>query len=402
MPAGLGVLRPGREGRPVMHSRFLAALLLLVLLTGCSGADKAEPPASATPTASTSESTGAAPFPPVGGAVDGALAAKLQTEIDRWVREGYLPGLTVALVTKGQTWSGAAGVDGAGTPLTPETGLAIASITKTFVAAEVMTLVQQGLVDLDAPASTYVTSPLLSKGATVRHLLAMRSGLPQQADWETYIADPRRVWSATEALRAMPSTGTAPGEEEEYNNANYWILGLVIEKVRKAPLEEVLARDIFRPAGLERISLQSERPLAPPLGQPLIDVPGLEVPEDNGGFLPFRAMASSAGAAGGMVADALTVARWGYQLYGGQVLEATSLAAMTEFDDDFYGLGTMDISQQSFNIDAVGHEGEILGYRSVLAVFRHQPLAVAILSPSTADTGAFVQYLVKAGGLTGS
>jgi D-alanyl-D-alanine carboxypeptidase len=103
-----------------------------------------------------------------------------------------------------------------------------------------------------------------------------------------------------------------------------------------------------------------------------------------------------------MVADALTVARWGYQLYGGQVLEATSLAAMTEFDDDFYGLGTMDISQQSFNIDAVGHEGEILGYRSVLAVFRHQPLAVAILSPSTADTGAFVQYLVKAGGLTGS
>ena len=59
----------------------------------------------------------------------------------------------------------------------------------------------------------------------------------------------------------------------------------------------------------------------------------------------------------------------------------------------------MDLSQLRWNVDAVGHAGEILGYRSALAVFPDSQLAVAILTPSTADPGALVQYLVKAGGL---
>ena len=54
------------------------------------------------------------------------------------------------------TWSGAAGTDIRGTALRPETSMAAASITKTFVAAEVMLLVKADKVDLDKPISTYV------------------------------------------------------------------------------------------------------------------------------------------------------------------------------------------------------------------------------------------------------
>lgn len=69
-------------------------------------------------------------------------------------------GVTAAVVSHGKVWSGAAGVDRTGTPLTAETGLTIGSVTKTFVAAEILQLVEGGRVGLDSPASAYIDSPL--------------------------------------------------------------------------------------------------------------------------------------------------------------------------------------------------------------------------------------------------
>ena len=65
-----------------------------------------------------------------------------------------------------------------GTTLTPQTSIAVASITKTFVAAEVLLLAKAKKVDLDAPLSTYVKHKLTANNATVRQHLAMTSGVP--------------------------------------------------------------------------------------------------------------------------------------------------------------------------------------------------------------------------------
>jgi hypothetical protein len=52
-----------------------------------------------------------------------------------------------------------------------------------------------------------------------------------------------------------------------------------------------------------------------------------------------------------------SLARWGYELYGGFVLSDASLREMTDFQGDWYGLGVMDLSGE-YGTVAVGHEGE--------------------------------------------
>lgn len=327
-------------------------------------------------------------------------AAALQTELQRWVDTGLIPGVTAGVVSHGRTWSGAAGVDRTGTGLTPQTGLAIASVTKTFVAAEVLRLVQEGKVRLDSPASTYLQSPLLAKGPTVRNLLGMRSGIPQ--DVVDKIGDTTKPWTPQRALAGVPVRQLGKPGTFEYNNANYWLLGLLIEKTRGVSLDAALTRGPFQVAGLQRISLQAGLPLPPPLARPADDR-GIPIPAKPDGYLPFRSWATWAGAAGGIAADAPTTARWGYQLYGGHILAEPMMKQMLDVSDgDTYGLGLMDFRNSPYNIDAVGHEGEAIGFRSILVAFEKDQLSIALLTPSTTPTLPLVQYLIKAGHLTGT
>ena len=348
---------------------------------------------------SASQVAGGRPFPSITGqGLPDAKAAALQKELERWVTTGLIPGVTAGVVSHGRIWSGAAGVDRTGAALTPQTGLAIASITKTFVATEVLRLVEEGKVQLDSPASTYLNSPLLAKGPTVRELLGMRSGIPQ--DVVDSIGDTTKPWTPQRDLAGVPVSQLAkPGAAFEYNNPNYWLLGLLIEKARGVSLDAALTRGPFQLAGLGRISLQLRRPLPPPLAHPADDR-GVPIPAKPDGYLPFRAWATWAGAAGGIAADAPTTARWGYQLYGGHVLSAPMLKQMLDVSDgDNYGLGVMDFRNTPYNIDAVGHEGEAIGYRSILVAFEKDQLSIALLTPSTTPTLPLVQYLAKAGAL---
>jgi D-alanyl-D-alanine carboxypeptidase len=82
-------------------------------------------------------------------------------------------------------------------------------------------------------------------------------------------------------------------------------------------------------------------------------------------------------AAGGMAADAASVARWGYQLYGGRVVQPAIVTAMTGGDSE-YGLGTMRFSLSLGLGDAYGHIGMAPGYTSMLAVVPEKRLAAAI------------------------
>lgn len=84
--------------------------------------------------------------------------------------------------------------------------MAVDSITKTFIAAEVMLRAQQNEIDLDAPLSTYVQHRLTANKATVRQHLAMTSGVQNYlpADYARLDKDiapaPSRHWSAEDAL----------------------------------------------------------------------------------------------------------------------------------------------------------------------------------------------------------
>ena len=129
----------------------------------------------------------------------------------------------------------------------------IASITKTFTAAEVVSLAQRGLVDLDAPASQYLDHPLLAQQPTVRQLLSMRSGVPEHTNdtfFAAVTATPSKSWTATEALAYATGPPMPPGTEFAYTNSNYLLLGLLIEKVTTTTYADALRRDLLQQPNL--------------------------------------------------------------------------------------------------------------------------------------------------------
>ena len=314
------------------------------------------------------------------------------------------PGITAAVLSDHGSWSGAAGVGGDGTKLTPNAMMALDSITKTFIAAEVMHLAATGKVNLKAPLSTYVTNSLTANGATVAQTLSMRSGLTDppgavfQALASAQAAAPAKQWTAVQTLAYLKSPSSSPGGIPVYANTNYLLLGLLIEKVTGTTVAQVERADLFTPAGLSRVAAQdAERP-TPPLAAP----PGsLKLAPD--GYLPSQTMAASGeDSYAGIAADAQTVAMWGYQLYGARLLPLESVRAMmtqpskgTIATGIGYGLGTMVFTKLSTE-PTYGHGGLDPGYTTLLAVVPARHLAAAVLIPENGrDTNSIMRDLLS-------
>jgi CubicO group peptidase (beta-lactamase class C family) len=140
---------------------------------------------------------------------------------------------------------------------TPQTPLVIGSLTKSFTALAVMQLVEAGKIELDAPVQRYlpwfrVAEPRASARITVRHLLNQTSGLPTSAG-EIQLADLDQSPSATERQARALSTLelTRPvGSAFEYSNANYSLLGLVVEAASGESYADYVQEHIFAPLGM--------------------------------------------------------------------------------------------------------------------------------------------------------
>lgn len=313
---------------------------------------------------------------------------------------GLAPGVTAAVVSDEGVWQGAYGVGGKNQKLLPASVMCIASISKTFTAAEVLHLAADHRIDLDAQLSRYVPNRLTANGATIRQALGMEGGLLDEnipALVRQLEARPNAHLSRQAALDLTPAAAiSVPGRQWHYSNATYVLLGLLIEHVTGRPLAASLRADLFAPAKLTRIAVQDgERPPAP-LAYPF-DIKG---PIEDG-YLPTRAVGSVAGGAGSIAADALTVARWGYQLYGGHLLPPDLTRAMITPGKGNtggpirYGLGTMIFPYVGEPNLAVGHTGAVSlagphggedGYSTMLVTVPALHLSVAVLSPSVDAT----------------
>ena len=113
------------------------------------------------------------------------------------IKKGILPSLSIAVAEKGKiVWEEAFGLSNNGTPVTPNTMFHLASVSKTLTATGLMTLVEDGLVDLDVPVNDYLGSQKIVSyvgnpdEVTVKQLLRHQAGLPPYCEFfyptETY------------------------------------------------------------------------------------------------------------------------------------------------------------------------------------------------------------------------
>lgn len=138
----------------------------------------------------------------------------------------------------------------------------IASITKGVVALLIGIAFDRGwLSDLDAPVVSFfpeyadLRTPEKDR-ITLRHLLAMTSGLdwPERAisldDWANIL---RQGWSASDPYRfvlARPVAKT-PGTAWNYNSGGVWLLGVILRKISKQPIEEFAEKALLGPLGIQ-------------------------------------------------------------------------------------------------------------------------------------------------------
>lgn len=165
-----------------------------------------------------------------------------------------LPGAAITVVKDGvKVHSAAFGqADDSGRPMTAQTPVLLASTSKSLTAIAVMQQVEAGRLRLDEPVKTYLPwftmqDPRASE-ITVRHLLHQASGMAAKdtAFEGTDAQGPDALEEGVRALSDSPLAGV-PGEAFGYANANFNILGLLVQTVSRQPFGDYMEQHVFEP-----------------------------------------------------------------------------------------------------------------------------------------------------------
>ncbi|MFD8596090.1 serine hydrolase domain-containing protein [Kitasatospora sp. NPDC059646] len=168
----------------------------------------------------------------------------------------------------GGRWSGTSGTGdpATGRPVAADGRFRIGSISKIFTATVLLQLAAEHRVDLDGTVQQYLpdTLPKGYPDVTVRQLLNHTSGLPTaqglgdddgSAEW--FVAHAADSWTPEQVVRTAMANPKQfePGTAQQYNGVNYFVAGLLIEKVTgHSYAQEVTAR-LLRPLGLHHTSV---------------------------------------------------------------------------------------------------------------------------------------------------
>jgi D-alanyl-D-alanine carboxypeptidase len=325
-----------------------------------------------------------------------------------------LPGVSAAILfADGTMWRATSGFADVGTRrrLTADTEFAVASISKTFLAALILILAEEGKLAIDAPVVNYLPDLEIDPTITVRQLLDHTSGLhdffydPDIDD--ALLADRQRVWTAADVLAYVGKPYFKPGQGWHYSNTNYVVLGRLAVSIEGAPLADQLHARFLAPLGLDHTHYQGvEAPMGPIARAYRFDGPGLRsrpIPMSDGtDVVPFTSVVTAAGSAGSIASTAEDLATWARSLYGGNVLTPASFVAMVTdaqrtaaFKPSIpYGLGV-----QEATIDGrptLGHSGRLLGSRSVVRWLPNEGIAIAVVTnQSRNDPGLVARALLR-------
>jgi CubicO group peptidase (beta-lactamase class C family) len=123
----------------------------------------------------------------------------------------------------------------------------IGSITKSFVSTAFMQLEEKGILHLQDPVSKYIPSFPYGNQITLYNLLTHTSGIPFRGETKVKLTPKQLI---NEIEKNTKSLAFQPGTNWLYNDANYCVLGYIIEKKTGEPLQTYIQKHIFKPAGM--------------------------------------------------------------------------------------------------------------------------------------------------------
>jgi dipeptidyl aminopeptidase/acylaminoacyl peptidase len=279
-----------------------------------------------------------------------------------------------------------------GVEVTKDTVFQIGSITKVWTTTVVMQLVDEGLLDLDAPVAEVLpelrlADPDVTKQVTMRHLLTHTSGIDGDVFTDTGRGDDC-VEKYVASLEGVAQTHPL-GATWSYCNSGFVLAGLVIEKLTGGTWDRAVRDRIFGPLGLEHtITLPEEALLHRAAVGHVSD--GTDEPSRAPVWMLPRSM-GPAGIIGSTVADLLGFARMhltgGVGPDGTRLLGASSAGAMTQMQaelpdkyslGDSWGIGWIRFGWNGRRL--IGHDGNTIGQSAFLRLLPGEGLAVALLT----------------------
>ncbi|MGW1993043.1 serine hydrolase domain-containing protein [Embleya sp. NPDC001921] len=320
----------------------------------------------------------------------------LATRLGELAKRGNIPGASVAVRMGDETVVAATGVLDVeiGYPATPDSIFQIGSITKVWTATLIMQLVDEGVLDLDAPVRTYLPDFKLVDEAAAQ-VVTTRQLLCHTAGFEGDLFDDQgpghdAVAKLVAALAEKAGQLFAPGEMFSYCNSGFVVLGRIIEVLTGQTWEATLRERIAVPLGLGRLATSANEAIlhrvaighvSGPDGT-AVRVPGWEMPRSNA-----PAGSTLTTTATDLLAFAAAHIARGLLPDGTRLLSEASALAMREPqvrvpDIEVVG-GAWGLGWNLFDWvggPIIGHDGGTLGQAAILRVAPESDVSIAILT----------------------
>lgn len=331
-------------------------------------------------------------------------AAPDYEQIDAYVKaqmqNARIPGLALGIVHGDQVahLQGFGIADSTGRAVTPQTPFYLGSTTKSFTALAIMQLVEAGKIELDAPVQRYlpwfrVADPVASARMTVRHLLIQVSGLSTSVGVQMFTDSPAET-PEQYVRRLSTVTLTKPvGAAFQYSNANYAILGLIVQVVSGTSYETYLQHHVLDPLQMKRSFVSREQAKAAGLAQghqSWFGVPThVDLPPHHAAF-----------AAGYLVSSADDMTHYliaqsnGGHYNGVSVLSSQGIDTMHTFaPGSSYAMGWSKFSQNGETI--LYHNGDTLDSHSEMFIAPSQRWGIVMLLNEGDGIGAVLPLVIN-------
>lgn len=273
-------------------------------------------------------------------------------------------------------------------PNTPRTRYKIASITKLFTSVLILQLQEQGKLDLGKTIGTYLPD-YGGEGAdkvTIHQLLNHTSGL---ANFDTVTSMEMALKSGIPVYQAPYTSdqllarfcsgklANPPGKVFDYNNADYIVLGKIVERLSGQTYEQVLRERILRPLKMESTGMLRQGDIIEGLADTYFFREDLKSLVNDLPVYPENWYA--AGAMYSTVGDVLTFSE---ALFGGRLLKKETLALLVKpgLDDYGYGLWSYETKVDGKMHRVVKRPGQIMGAQTQLYHFLDDGVTIIILS----------------------
>ena len=335
----------------------------------------------------------------------------------------YKSGMAVAVVANGVLWTYATGEASATAPMTTSTPTLIRSTSKTFVAALILDLVEDGhfqLTDslesvLSAHPDYSLLEPTMINGtATIHELLSMRSGIRNFAagadeannlDLLWVVMKPS--WKPVDTLGLIKDPWVEPGEYE-YSDSNNYLLGMVAELHTGKDLPVLYRERFLDPLGLAAVLIPDE-PVPEGTARPFTDLDYwggsgfgdmIELAAVQYGQTPdvwHEQDARLSWATAGIVSTPANIARWAYELYsdnGSALSDQSRSILLNSINDETISLAGQPqqygyyVARRTFpledgtSLSVLGHPGGGAGYTSGVYYSPSLDMSISILANS--------------------